>query len=524
MIFKLSSLLRVIRQPFHLCRPLGLGVALVAWLGNTAAAQTQTSFACTAGKSYIFQGDVTTVVEVDLSSGTSKQASSPLVPSSTTGGQKFNAFGYNQVDNFIWGQHTGTSEVVRVGSEATGKIYPVSNLTGDVASAVVGDVSPSGIMYLTRGGSGAGASGTSTTSATMRTIYKIDLTQATLTATALPVVPPATYITDWAVSPIDGKLYALYSTIIPAGASAPTNAAALTLYQYETTGANPGTQNVLGTVVAGTTASKDGTDHPITASNFGAAFMDSQGNFFVVANETGYIYRIDKPSNLNGGQPTAHYVATAPAGATNTDGARCPTAAIAATPLPVTLASFIAVAADHQVHLEWTTASEVDNAYFEVQRSFDGAHFTGLAQVAGQGASRKATAYRFTDTVPAGESAVTCYYRLRQVDAAGEASFSPVQAVTLAPATHSVRVTVAPNPTTSSGLRVQAQYGGSSSLSAALTVHGLLGQTLFTQAVTLQPGGNVFTPSLALAPGVYWLSLTSAGVANSASTRILIAE
>jgi hypothetical protein len=73
-------------------------------------------------------------------------------------------------------------------------------------------------------------------------------------------------------------------------------------------------------------------------------------------------------------------------------------------------------------------------------------------------------------------------------------------------------------------LRVQAQYGGSGPLAAALTVHGLLGQTLFTQAVTLQPGNNVFTPSLALAPGVYWLNLTSAGTANSSSTRILIAE
>lgn len=520
MISKLPSLHHVVWRPFSICHSLGLGIALAACLGGITAAQAQTqpSFACTAGKSYIFQGNATTVVEIDLSSGTSKQASSPIIPAST-GNQTLNAFGYNQVDNYIWGQRINTSQLVRVGSDYSATIYDVANLTGDVTNAVVGDVSATGIMYLTRGGSTGGATAATTA---QRTIYAIDLTKSPLTATALPTVPVATYITDWAVSPIDGNLYALYSRIMPPGQTTYTNAAALTLYRYQTTGPTAGTREVLGEVVAGTTASKDGTDHPIVSSNYGAGFMDSQGNFFVVANETGYIYRIDKP-NVSGNL-TAHYVATAPAGATNTDGARCPTAAIAAAPLPVTLTSFNAVAADRTVHLAWTTASEVNNAYFEVQRSVDGAHFTALAQVAGQGTRAQATAYRFTDTLPASEPAATCYYRLRQVDAAGDASFSPVQAVTLAPATHSVRVTVAPNPTTSSGLRVQAQYGGSGPLAAALTVHGLLGQTLFTQVVTLQPGNNVFTPSLALAPGVYWLNLTSAGAANSSSTRILIAE
>jgi hypothetical protein len=519
MSFVTRSIRRAVSRISTAHRPLGLGVALAAWLGGAAAAQAQT-FACTAGKSYIFQGDATTAVEIDLSSGTSKPASNPIIPASA-GSQKLNAFGYNQVDNYIWGQRTGTSQVVRVGSDYTATIYNVANLTGDVASAVVGDVSPQGIMYLTRGGSTAGASGASPS---LRTIYAIDLTQATLTATALPVVPPATYLTDWAISPVDGNLYALYSTIIPAGGTTPTNAAALTLYRYQTTGTSAGTQEVLGTVVAGNTVSKDGTDHPITASNFGAAFMDSQGNFFVVANETGYVYRIDKP-HISGSR-TAHYVAAAPAGAANTDGARCPTTAIAATPLPVTLVSFTATStpSDRTTQLAWTTASETNNAFFEVQRSFDGHHFDALAQVAGHGTSAQAHAYRFTDTVPTNGSAATCYYRLRQVDADGSASFSPVQVVTLAPTSRVVQVTIAPNPTTTSGLHVQAHYGGSAPLAAAITMHGLLGQTLLTQAVTLQPGNNVFTPAIALTPGIYWLSLTSEATTSSPSTRILITE
>jgi hypothetical protein len=480
------------------------------------AAQAQTPFACTAGKSYIFQGDATTAVEIDLSSGTSKQASSPIIPA-TAGNQKLNAFGYNQVDNYIWGQRNNTNQVVRVGSDYTATLYNVANLTGDVANAVVGDVSPSGIMYLTRGGSTAGATGASTS---LRTIYAIDLTQPTLTATPLPIVPPATYLTDWAVSPVDGNLYALYSTIIPAGSTTPTNAAALTLYRYQTTGTNAGAQQVLGTVVAGSTLSKDGTNRPITASNFGAAFMDSQGNFFVVANETGYVYRIDTP-HINGSL-TAHYVAAAPAGATNTDGARCPTTAVAPTPLPVTLVSFTAtLTGNHGVRLDWATGSEVTSDYFEVQRSRDGSLFEALGRVAGRGMSVHANSYQYIDKVSGSET--TAYYRLRQVDTDGSFRFSPVQAVALAAPARLVQVSVAPNPTTARSLRVLATYGGTTPTPAVLTVQGMLGQTLLQQTVTMQPGENVFTPTTALTPGVYWLRLGSQ-VTNTPSTRVLVAE
>jgi hypothetical protein len=120
--------------------------------------------------------------------------------------------------------------------------------------------------------------------------------------------------------------------------------------------------------------------------------------------------------------------------------------------------------------------------------------------------------------------AATYYYRLRQVDFDNSFSFSPVRAIGLAAGNSSVQVAVAPNPTTTGLLRVQAQYAGTTPVSAMLTVRTLLGQTLLTQAVTMQPGDNVFTPSAALAPGVYWLSLSGEAVTGAPSIRVLIAE
>jgi hypothetical protein len=489
------------------------GLTLALLLGCAGVAQAQAPFSCTAGKSYLFQGDVTTGVEIDLSTGQSKTASGPIIPQAL-GNQKLNAFGYNPLDNYIWGQRLGTSQVVRVNSDFTATIFSVNGLTGDVTNAVVGDVSPSGIMYLTRGGSGAGASDATVT---MRTIYAVDLSQPTLTATALPVVPPPTYITDWAISPVDGNIYALYSTI------SNYNTAALTLYKFSTTGSTAGTRTIMGTVQAGDPTG--GSKPPISASNFGAAFMDAAGNLYVVANETGYIYRIDTPHT---GNLTAYYVAASPAGANNTDGARCPATAIATNtpsntaPLPVKLTSFAAAPAPNRsVQLGWNTASETNNDYFEVQHSVDGSTFTALGRVAGHHTTMQASTYSFVDATPG--SAATHYYRLRQVDLDGTSTFSPVQTVALAPGSSAAQLVVAPNPTTANDLRVQVQYAGQTATSATLTVQDLLGKASFTQAVTLQPGANAFTPSAHLAPGAYWLTLRGAAL-STPGVRILVSN
>jgi hypothetical protein len=103
------------------------------------------------------------------------------------------------------------------------------------------------------------------------------------------------------------------------------------------------------------------------------------------------------------------------------------TAALLA-PLPVQLAEFTAqaVPGSRSARLTWTTASEVNNAYFDVERSFDGTNFAKLSSVAGQGSKSSATTYGFVDQN--GGSRVA-YYRLRQVDENGTATYSPVRTV-----------------------------------------------------------------------------------------------
>jgi len=95
-------------------------------------------------------------------------------------------------------------------------------------------------------------------------------------------------------------------------------------------------------------------------------------------------------------------------------------------PLPVTLTRFAATRQEHAVAVTWATAAEIQNAYFEVQRSMDGVHFAALGQVAGNGTTNMGATYSFLDQQPL--SAVA-YYRLKQVDIDGTSAFSSVVTV-----------------------------------------------------------------------------------------------
>ncbi|RZL07747.1 MAG: T9SS type A sorting domain-containing protein [Hymenobacter sp.] len=98
-------------------------------------------------------------------------------------------------------------------------------------------------------------------------------------------------------------------------------------------------------------------------------------------------------------------------------------------PLPVTITSFTAVAQGTNAVLNWATASETNNQGFEVQVSTDGTTFSKLGFLASNNPnSTTPHSYQYRD-VTAGKQGVR-YYRLRQLDLDGTASFVGPRAVT----------------------------------------------------------------------------------------------
>ena len=161
-------------------------------------------------------------------------------------------------------------------------------------------------------------------------------------------------------------------------------------------------------------------------------------------------------------------------------------------PLPVQLTSLAATRTASGVQVAWATASELNSARFEVERSSDGTTFGRVANVLAQGTTNQAHRYTALDrSAPAS----LLYYRLRQVDRDGTVAYSPTVAV----ATGSVpaEFTLAPNPT-------RASLTFLTEAPAAYTVRTPLGQAVRTG--TTRAGTNTLAVD-ELPAGVYLFEL-----------------
>ncbi len=82
-------------------------------------------------------------------------------------------------------------------------------------------------------------------------------------------------------------------------------------------------------------------------------------------------------------------------------------------PLPVEMTYFESECEKNGIVLQWQTATEINNDFFEVQKSLNGVDFNVLAKVPGYGNSSTYRDYTYTDEYETGSGA---FYRISQVD------------------------------------------------------------------------------------------------------------
>ena len=92
-------------------------------------------------------------------------------------------------------------------------------------------------------------------------------------------------------------------------------------------------------------------------------------------------------------------------------------------PMPVELTNFTANAIDGKVHLNWQTATEVNNYGFDVERKMENGEWITVGFVEGYGNSNSPKEYSFTNESPASG---ILYYRLKQIDNDGKYKYSGV--------------------------------------------------------------------------------------------------
>jgi hypothetical protein len=174
------------------------------------------------------------------------------------------------------------------------------------------------------------------------------------------------------------------------------------------------------------------------------------------------------------------------------------------TPLPIELLTFSAkVNSNKKVDLNWSTASEINNDYFTVQRSADLEHIEEIENVDGAGNSSQTLHYHTLDNNPLKGIS---YYRLKQTDFDGKTKFLHWQSVELNDNQNLpglIIQNVYPNPFNDE-IRIDFSIEKAGNVSMRLVNEA--GQLIFSDMAKADEGSNsyLYSDKSGLAVGIYY--------------------
>jgi hypothetical protein len=187
-------------------------------------------------------------------------------------------------------------------------------------------------------------------------------------------------------------------------------------------------------------------------------------------------------------------------------------------PLPVELSSFTTAVVKSGVNLQWSTATEVNNHGFDIERRQVGeASWRKVGFVAGNGTSNSQHTYCFTDNTAAAGRYV---YRLKQVDKDGAFKYSSESEVDLGvPSTTALQQNY-PNPFNPNTV---ISYQLSAASKTSLRVYDMLGREVAVLVNEEKPAGSytVTWNAANMSSGMY-LSKITAGTFTQTRMMLLM--
>ncbi len=196
--------------------------------------------------------------------------------------------------------------------------------------------------------------------------------------------------------------------------------------------------------------------------------------------------------------------------------------------LPVEITSFAAFYSQFSVKLNWSTATEINNHGFEVERSNDNSTWRLIGFKEGNGTTIETHNYSFVDDL-LGTNSSKLYYRLKQIDYDGSFEYSDIVDVDIAPSTYSLSQNYPNpfNPTTKIKYSIPP-VGTRDRVSVQLKVYDVLGKEVATLVHEEKTAGKyeVEFNAAKLTSGIYFYQLkvypANGGVSSFVETKKML--
>lgn len=182
-----------------------------------------------------------------------------------------------------------------------------------------------------------------------------------------------------------------------------------------------------------------------------------------------------------------------------------------ASALPVELISFEANCLNpDRVFLKWSTASEINNDYFSIERSANGTGFDVVGMIKGTGNSTQLINYNWTDNSPLPG---INYYRLKQTDFDGRFNYSNPVSVKGNCGDTGVQLNLVNNPV--NGVLL-FQLKAADLANTTVEVYDIYGKAVINAQVPTSDGNNLYSLHVnSIAKGIYFLRV----ITNSCTTQ-----
>jgi hypothetical protein len=181
-------------------------------------------------------------------------------------------------------------------------------------------------------------------------------------------------------------------------------------------------------------------------------------------------------------------------------------------PLPVQLISLSAARQDKNAIIGWTTASENNSAFFEVERSYDGLLFAPVGKIKATVKNKMIARYQYTDINPAFEGTFDkpVYYRLKMVDVDGKFTYSKTVNISWQLLVQA-NTSIFPNPFTE---EVFVSVETAAAAEVKLTWMDLTGNIVMDRVNPIPAGATTFAmlTGTNLLPGIYFVSVEVNGI------------